>query len=179
MGKKILVISTSPRKGGNSESLADAFIDGAMQAGNDVEKICLYDTTINFCKGCMGCLKTNRCVIHDDADIIAQKMRYVDVVVFATPIYYYEMSGQMKVMLDRANPLYGSNYQFNDVYLLASAAEDDSSAIDGAIKGLSGWVKCFPKCSLKGSVFAGGVEAVGDIHNHPALLTAYNLGINA
>ncbi len=102
MSKKILVISTSPRKGGNSETLADAFIRGAKGTGNQVEKICLYDKMISFCRGCLACLKSHRCVIHDDADIIAQKMKEADVLVFATPIYYYEMCGQMKTMLDRA-----------------------------------------------------------------------------
>lgn len=138
MSKDILVISTSPRKGGNSETLADAFIRGVKEAGNQVEKVCLYDKTIGFCKGCLACLKSHRCVIHDDADVIAQKMKEVDVLVFATPIYYYEMCGQMKTMLDRANPLYDSDYRFREVYLLAAAAEEEESAVDGAVKGLSG-----------------------------------------
>ena len=115
MNKKVLIISSSPRKGGNSETLADAFIRGAKEAGHQTEKICLYDKTISFCKGCLACLQYHRCVIHDDADVIAQKMRKADVLVFATPIYYYEMCGQMKTMLDRANPLYDSDYQFRDV----------------------------------------------------------------
>ncbi len=79
MSKNILVISTSPRKGGNSETLADEFIRGAKEAGNQVEKVCLYDKTIGFCKGCLACLKSQRCVIHDDADIIAQKMKEADI----------------------------------------------------------------------------------------------------
>lgn len=82
------IISTSPRKNGNSEMLADAFLNGAKDAGNSVEKISLYDKTIGFCKGCLACQKTGRCVIHDDADIIVGKMLNADVLVFATPIYY-------------------------------------------------------------------------------------------
>ena len=176
MSKNIFVISTSPRKGGNSETLADAFIRGAREAGNQVEKVCLYDKTIGFCKGCLACLKSHRCVIHDDADIIAQKMKEADVLVFATPIYYYEMCGQMKTMLDRANPLYDSDYRFKDVYLLAAAAEEEDSAVEGAVKGLSGWVSCFPKASLSGTVFGGGADAVGAINGHPALEQAYEMG---
>ncbi len=68
MNKKVLIISTSPRKNGNSEMLADAFLNGAKDAGNSVEKISLYDKTIGFCKGCLACQKTGRCVIHDDAE---------------------------------------------------------------------------------------------------------------
>ncbi len=176
MTKNVLIISTSPRKGGNSETLADAFMSGVKEAGNQVEKICLYDKTIGFCKGCLACLKPHRCVIHDDADAIAQKMRRADVLVFATPIYYYEMCGQMKTMLDRANPLYGSDYAFRDVYLLATATEKEESAMDGARKGLSGWVECFPKAKLAGAVFGGGVSGVGAIKGHPALEKAYEMG---
>ena len=105
MSKKILVISTSPRKNGNSDLLADEFVRGAQEAGHQVEKISLYDKTISFCRGCLSCLNTQRCVIHDDADTIAQKMKAADSIVFATPVYYYGMCGQMKTMLDRANPL--------------------------------------------------------------------------
>ncbi len=176
MSKNIIVISTSPRKGGNSETLADAFIRGAEEAGNQVEKVCLYDKTIGFCKGCLACLQTHRCVIHDDADIIAQKMKEADVLVFTTPIYYYEMCGQMKTMLDRANPLYESDYRFREVYLLAAAAEEEESTVDGAVKGLSGWVSCFPKARFAGTVFGGGADEIGAIDGNPALDQAYELG---
>ena len=116
MNKKVLIISTSPRKNGNSEMLADAFLNGAKDAGNSVEKISLYDKTIGFCKGCLACQKTGRCVIHDDADIIVGKMLNADVLVFATPIYYYEMSGQIKTMLGRGNPPFSAAYSFPYIY---------------------------------------------------------------
>ena len=158
MSKNVLVISTSPRRNGNSKLLADAFANGARQAGNSVENISLHDKTICFCKGCLSCQKSQRCVIHDDADTIAQKMRAADVLVFATPIYYYGMSGQMKTMLDRGNPLYASDYAFREVYLLAAAAEEEEHTMDGAVNGLRGWLACFPKARLAGTVFGGGVD---------------------
>lgn len=176
MNKNVLVISTSPRKGGNSDTLADAFAKGATEAGNQVEKISLYDKTIEFCKGCLVCNQTNRCVIHDDADTIAQKMMNADVLVFATPVYYYEMSGQMKTMLDRANPLYTSKYAFRNVYLLATAAESEESVMDGAIHGLQGWLDCFPKANLAGTVFGGGLGPIGAIKGHASLEKAYEMG---
>lgn len=176
MSKKILVISTSPRKGGNSDLLADEFIRGAQQAGNSVEKISLSEKTIGFCKGCLACQKTQRCVIRDDADAIVQKMLVSDVLVFATPIYYYEMCGQMKTMLDRANPLYPSDYQFREVYLLAAAAEEAETTVQGAVNGLQGWISCFEKAHLAGTVFGGGVSDVGEIKGHPALQKAYEMG---
>lgn len=176
MSKKVLVISTSPRKGGNSDLLADEFIRGAQDAGNSVEKITLYDKSISFCKGCLSCQNTCRCVIHDDADSIAQKMLTADVLVFATPVYYYGMCGQMKTMLDRANPLYSSNYRFRDIYLLATAAENSEHTVDGTVTGLQGWIACFEHARLAGTVFGGGVTAVGEIKGHPALKTAYAMG---
>ena len=176
MSKKVLVISTSPRKGGNSETLPDEFIRGAREAGNDVEKVTLYDKDIRFCKGCLVCQNTQRCVIHDDADTIVQNMLTADVIVFATPIYYYGMCGQMKTLLDRANPLFPADYQFRDIYLLAAAAEEDAHTVDGAVTGLQGWIDCFEKARLAGTVFAGGVTSVGEIQGHPALQQAYEMG---
>ena len=178
MSKSVLIISTSPRKGGNSDALAEEFARGAREVGNQVEKIELYNKTIGFCKGCLSCQKTLHCVIRDDADTIAQKMLTADVIVFATPIYYYEMCGQMKTVLDRANPLYPADYAFRDIYLLATAADTDTGAIDGAIKGLEGWIACFPKSRLAGSVFGGGADAMGTIQGNPALEEAYAMGRN-
>lgn len=178
MAKNILVISTSPRKQGNSDLLADAFIRGAQEAGHKTEKIALREKELAFCKGCMACQKTGRCVINDDAREITQKMLTADVIVFATPVYYYEMSGQMKTLLDRSNPLYNTNYAFRDIYLLAAAADEEASAVDGARTGLSGWIVCFPKARLAGTIFAGGVESTGQIQGHPALKKAYEAGKN-
>ena len=176
MSKNVLIISTSLRKGSNSEILADAFAKGAKQKDNHVEKISLCDKTIQFCKGCLACLKTQRCVMHDDADMIAQKMRHADAIVFATPIYYYEMSGQMKTMLDRSNPLFESDYAFRDIYLLATAAEEEKSAMDGAIKGLKWWIDCFEKCSLKGVVYGLGADTAGSVQGTSAVEEAYEMG---
>lgn len=171
-----MIISTSPRKGSNSEALAEEFAKGARQAGHRIEMVSLHDKTINFCTGCLACQKTQRCVIHDDADIIVQKMLTAEVIAFATPVYFYEMSGQMKTMLDRSNPLYPSNYSFRDIYLLASAAEEEESAMDGAVKGLQGWIDCFGKTSLKGVVRGLGVASTGDIEGNPALREAHEMG---
>lgn len=125
MAKKICVIKTSLRLNSNSDQLADAFIQSAKESGNDVIEISLKDKKIAFCKRGLSCQKLGHCVIDDDANIITEKIKQADVVVWVTPIYYYEMSGQMKVMIDRANSLYTSNYQFRDVYLLSTAAENE------------------------------------------------------
>lgn len=179
MGRNILILSSSPRKGGNSEMLAAAFARGAADAGNRVETICLRDRQYGFCKGCLACQRTGQCVLRDDAVEIAARMHDADVLVFATPVYYYSVSGQLKTMLDRANPLFGSDYAFTRVYLLAAAAEDEPDTVEGAVKAVQGWVDCFERCTLEGVIFAGGVHAVGDIAGHAALDRAYQAGREA
>ena len=88
-------------------------------------------------------------------------MHDADVLVFATPVYYYCVSGQLKTMLDRANPLFDTDYAFTKAYLLATAAEDASETFAGTEKAVQGWVDCFPRCALAGTVFAGGCERRG------------------
>lgn len=176
MSKNILILSTSLRKDSNSDALAEAFAKGATEAGHHVEKISLSGKTIAFCKGCLACQSTQRCVMHDDADSICQKMGQADVLVFATPIYYYEMSGQMKTMLDRANPLFPSDYAFREVYLIATAAEEEEEVYCRAAEGLQGWVSCFPKARLSGVIFAGGVTDPNEVQGHPAMQQAFEAG---
>jgi NAD(P)H-dependent FMN reductase len=177
MSKKVLIISTSPRKGSNSDALADEFAKGARDAGHEVEKVSLIGKEIQFCRGCLACQKTKRCVIHDDADkIVQEKMLHADVLVFATPIYYYEMSGQMKTLLDRANPLFPSDYAFRDVYLIATAAEDGDDIWARAASGLEGWIACFPKSHLSGVIFGGNATETGTILGNPAMQKAFDAG---
>jgi len=176
MTKSVLIISTSPRRGSNSDRMAAEFARGAEEAGNKVEVVRLRDKEIAFCRGCLACQKTHRCVIGDDAVEICRKMHDADVIVWATPIYYYSVSGQMKTMIDRANPLYDTDYHFRETYLLASAAEDEETAVEGAVKTLQGWVDCFPQVRLKDVIFADGVNDPGDIEGHPALEKARQAG---
>ncbi len=176
MCKNVLIISSSLRKNSNSQMLADEFMHGVEEAGHNAEKISLEGKTINFCKGCLACLKTQECVINDDGRKIADKMQNADVIVFATPVYYYSVSGQLKTMLDRANPLFSSDYKFRDIYLLATAAENEPETVNGTVSALKGWVDCFEKATLKKTIFAGGVNDAGEIKGHPALQEAYETG---
>lgn len=178
MSKNVLIISSSPRRGSNSEALCRAFAEGAECAGHHVELISLREKNISFCRGCLACVQTQRCVIADDAREIADKMLRADVLVFATPIYYYEMSGQLKTLLDRMNPLYSADYAFRDVYMLTTAAEDDERVPERAEAGLTGWTDCFPRSRLAGTVFAGGVTGTNEMAGHPALDKARELGRN-
>ena len=128
--------------------LADKFVEGAKAAGNDVEKISLVGKDIQFCKGCFACQKLGRCIIKDDVNDILAKVLEADVVCWATPIYYYEMSGQMKTLIDRMNALYPLDYKFRDVYMLSTAHEDEVETPKRAGAGLTGWIDCFPKSRL-------------------------------
>ena len=177
MSKKVLVLSTSPRMGGNSETLADAFIKGVEEAGSSAKKICLYDKKIEFCKGCLACQSTEKCVLRDDAEEIIAQMKAADVLVFATPVYFYEMSGQMKTLLDRTNPLFPSEYRFRDIYLLAASADEEPASMDGAVKGLEGWIRCFEQARLSGVVRGAGADKKGEISKCTAALSAaYEMG---
>ena len=174
--KRVIVISTSLRRGSNSDMLADQFVEGAKAAGNEVEKISLVGKDIQFCKGCLGCQKLGHCVINDDVNDIMAKVMNANVVCWATPIYYYEMSGQMKTLIDRMNAMYSQDYLFRDVYLLTTAAEDEEATPKRAETGLTGWIDCYPKSRLAGTLFCGGVNDAREIEGNPKLQEAFELG---
>ncbi len=178
MGKKIFIVSSTPRKNGNSDILAEEFARGAREAGHTAEKINLRETELKFCTGCLWCQTHEGCVLKDGVNPVLEKVRNADVLVFATPIYYYEMSGQLKTFLDRMNPLYSRENRFREVYLLATAAENDERAMDGAVKGVQGWIDCFDGVRLAGVVRGIGAEKVGEVKGTKALREAYESGRN-
>ncbi|EWM52194.1 flavodoxin family protein [Ruminococcus flavefaciens] len=179
MSKKVLVISSSLRNKSNSEILARQAAKGAEDAGHDVEFITLKDKTLNFCKGCLACQKTMRCVIRDDASEICEKVGNAEVLIFANPIYYYELCGQLKTLLDRCNPLYPSDYKFRDVYLITASAEDGDEVCQTAKGGLQGWVDCFEKARLVKVLSGGGLSVPAEAEQSEEYLKAtYELGRN-
>lgn len=178
MSKKVIVLSTSLRTNSNSELLAKSFVEGAKDTGNDVEFISLKNKDIRFCIGCLACQTIGHCVIKDDVADIMNSVLNADVIVWATPIYYYEMSGQMKTLIDRLNPIYSKDYKFRDVYLLATAAEEGDEVFEKVITGLNGWIDCFEKTSIKGTVLCGGVSNGGAISGNNKLKDAYDLGFH-
>ena len=174
---KVLIITASLRAKSNSDILAAKVADGAAAAGHEVETISLKGRKLNFCIGCLVCQKTQKCVLADDAVEIAEKVKNADTLVFATPIYYYEMSGQLKTLLDRLNPLYPSDYKFRNVYMLTVAAEDEGFVPEKAESGLQGWVDCFGKAEFAGSLFCGGINDMGEASGHKDKLeAAYEFG---
>ena len=177
MSKKVLIISTSLRGGSNSDMLARECERGAKEAGHEVEYVSLKGKKINYCIGCLSCQTNGKCVLKDDAAEIMEKVRNAEAIVYATPIYYYEMAGQMKTLLDRLNPLFPCDYAFRDIYMIATAAENDNGTFKKAYNGLKGWVDCFEKAELKGLVTGGGISAPNEAGNHKiAMQKSYELG---
>ena len=176
MMKKVVVISTSLRPGSNSHAMAEQFAKGAEAAGHEVELISLRGKEIKFCIGCLSCQSTGACVFKDDVPAIMDSVLNADVVCWATPIYYYEMSGQMKTLIDRMNAMYPKDYRFRDIYLLTTAAEDEDHVPARAESGLQGWIDCYEKSELKAHLFCGGVGAPRDIDGHAKLQEAFELG---
>lgn len=129
-----------------------------------------------FCRGCFACHELGRCAIQDDAVAISENMLVSDVIVWATPIYFYGMSGQMKTLMDRCNILYSSDYAFRDIYLLSTAGERWEDLDARSVGGLEGWIACFGKARLAGKVLADGIYDVDAIADHPALQEAYEMG---
>ena len=173
----VLVITTSLRAKSNSDILSERLIAGAKDAGHTVEYISLKGKEIRFCVGCRSCKKTGKCAIRDDAVEIAEKVKNADALVFSTPIYYYEMSGQMKTLLDRMNPVCSLDYRFRKVYMLSVAAEDGPHIPEKAVSGLQGWIACFKKAELGGTLFCGGISDPGEASGRTEELNeAYEFG---
>ena len=131
--KKILVISASPRKGGNSDLLCDQFAKGAREAGHEVEKIRLAEKKVGYCTGCYACQKLHKCVQQDDANELVEKMLSADSIVLATPVYFYSMDAQLKALIDRTVSRWDDFGRFKgtEFWLLitaAGAATADSAA---------------------------------------------------
>ncbi len=176
MSKTVFIVSSTPRKNGNSEVLAEAFARGATEAGHNVKKVSIRDMELKFCIGCLYCQSHGGCVLKDGMNALYNDVRNADVLVFATPVYYYGMSGQLKTFLDRLNPLFSRENKFKEVYLLATAADDDENAVGGTEKGVQGWIDCFDGVRLAGTVFGGGLTDAGEAVGSDAAEKAYLAG---
>ena len=177
MNKKVLIISASPRKGGNSDTLCDEFAKGAKESGNSVEKINLVDKNIGFCKACYACTKLGKCFQKDDVNEILEKMMDTDVLVLASPVYFYTMNAQMKTLIDRTVPLY-EKMKNKDIYLIATAAETGEEILERTIDGFRGFMDCYDGFVEKGVIRAAGVYQVGEVQSTKYMQQAYDMGKN-
>lgn len=161
MTKKVLILSSSPRRGGNSDTLCDEFMRGAIESGNEAEKVFLRDKTIHYCTGCSTCsLHGKPCPQKDDAAEIIEKMVATDVIVMATPVYFYTMSAQMKTLIDRCCGLY-TKMKNKEFYFIVTAAEDDRKLMERTVDTFQGFLNCLENPTIKGVVYGTGVWHVG------------------
>ncbi|MCD8309263.1 MAG: flavodoxin family protein [Clostridia bacterium] len=176
--KKVVIISSSPRKGGNSEILAQKFAEGAIAAANQVHIFYVRDIDLKFCTGCLYCQQHGKCILNDGMNGLYDTIQNADVIVLATPVYYYSVSGQLKTFLDRLNPLYARTNAFKDFYLITTAAEDEEHTLDGTITAVQGFIDCFEGTSLRGVLRGTGVTEKGEINNTACPAAAYEMGKN-
>ena len=177
MTKKILVVSASPRKGGNSDLLCDEFIKGAESSGHRVEKVFVNDMDINYCRGCGACENTHKCAQKDDMADILDKIVSSNVVVLASPVYFYTVSGQMKTFIDRCIPKYKEITE-KEFYFIVTAATKDVSAAERAVECFRGFTDCLENCVEKGIVYGVGAWQKGDVKKTKAMGVAFNMGKN-
>lgn len=176
--KKILIISATPRRGGNSDLLCDEFMKGAQEAGHETEKIVLRDKIIRYCRGCGVCNEKKPCPQKDDMADILQKMIDYDVIVMATPVYFYTMNGQMKTFIDRTCARYTeiSNKEF---YFIVAAADSSKAAMERTIEGFRGFTACVDNPKERGIIYGVGAWQIGDIKSKKSMTEAYEMGKKA
>lgn len=178
VNKKIVILNGSPRKRGNTSALTSAFTKGAIEAGNQVTEFFLYDMNIKGCKGCFGGGRNcdSPCVQKDDMDRIYPIYREADIVVLASPLYYWTISGQLKTAFDRlfaiaeCDPNY-HNPKKSSILIMAAEGYgfEESEYWYDRLEQHIGWKSL-------GKVLCGGVMAVGDIEGNDKLEDAYKLG---
>lgn len=176
--KSVLIISGSPRKGGNTDLLCDAFARGAEEAGGQVEKIFLADYRIDYFSEADEQRVGNRAnEAEDDIPMLVDKMVRADVIVLASPVYYMNITGQLKTFIDRT---FGRYREMNDkeFFYLTACADPEESTADWAINAFRGFVMCLPNPTERGMVKAVGMGRKGAVKGSQFEEKAYNLGKN-
>ena len=174
----ILILAGSPRKGGNTDLLVGAFVKGASQK-NHVEVVSVHDYKVNPCMGCNACFKneTNACVQNDDMPLIYEKISRADMLVIASPVYFYGLSAQLKAVIDRFHNPIRDTFRLKKMALLLVGADTLPELFDSI---LAQYRLClnFFKLEDAGRVLVRGVKDKGDIRNADALHEAFHLGSN-
>lgn len=179
MAKKILILSASPRKGGNSELLCDQFLLGAAEAGHEVERIYLRDKRIAHCVACGACQGNGGlCVQQDDMAEVLGRMIHAEVIVMATPVYFYTMNGQMKTLIDRTYARYTEIIK-KEMYFIMTAAVSRKELLQRTLEEFRGFMACLSGSREKGVIYGTSAWNVGDIKGSPAMAQSYEMGKNA
>lgn len=176
MSKKVLILSGSPRRGGNSDTLCDSFLKGAIEAGNDAEKIFIRDKDIGYCVGCYHCAEHGgRCVFDDDMPYVLERMLAADVIVLSSPVYFYSVDAQLKTVIDRCVARW-TEFRDKEFYFIMTSAEDTTSVMDGTIACMQGFVDCCSGSTVKGMILGKGLSDYGDVVGSPYMEQAYEMG---
>ena len=175
MTKNILIISGSPRKGGNSDLLCDRFMEGAQSAGHRTEKLYIKDKNIHYCTGCGYCYSHKSCSQKDDMADVLDKMIAADVIVMATPVYFYTMNGQMKTLIDRTCARY-TEISGKEFYFIMTAADGNKKALERTLEGFRGFTACLDGVREKGVLYGAGVWEKGDVKGKPVMEETYRMG---
>ena len=174
----ILILSGSPRKGGNTELLVEAFVKGAAEH-HQVEVVSVRDYKVNPCLGCNACFssKDNTCAQKDDMAQIYEKMAKADMLVLASPVYFYSISAQLKAVIDRFHNPIRDSFNIQKMALLLVGAASLPELFDAI---LAEYNLCLNYFHMKdaGKVLVRGAVNKGDIQNTNALNEAYQLGKN-
>ncbi len=176
MSKKVLILSGSPRKNGNSDILCDEFAKGAVDSGNTVEKIRIADKKITPCSACYYCREHGgKCVHNDDMAEILQKMIDADVLVMASPVYFYSIDAQLKAVIDRtvARWLEVRNKEF---YYIMTAADEDRASMETTLACFRGYADCVEGAKEMGVIYGTGVYEKGEVNNTNLIKEAYEMG---
>lgn len=174
----IVVLVGSVRKNGNTDLLARAFVDGA-RIKNKVEVISVADYKVKPCIGCNSCFtrENHQCFQEDDMGQIYKKLLEADMIVVASPVYFYGISAQLKAMVDRLHTPLRNEFPVKKLALLLVGAATLPELFD-AVKVQYQLILNYFDLEDAGMVLVRGVKDIGDMKGHPALQEAYNLGLN-
>ena len=176
MSKKVLILSGSPRKDGNSDILCDEFLAGAREAGNEVEKLRVAALKIHPCSACYYCRDHGgRCVHQDDMAQVLQKMIDADVIVLASPVYFYSIDGQLKTVIDRTLARW-LEIKDKEFYYIVTMADEDIASADTTLACFRGYAVCVEGAVEKGVIIGSGAYEPGTVKNGTAMQSAYEMG---
>lgn len=176
MSKKVLILSGSPRKDGNSDLLCNEFMRGAIESGNEAEKIRVSEKKIGYCRACYYCRQSNGiCAIKDDMAEILQKMIDADVIVLASPVYFYSIDAQLKALIDRTVARWLEVHD-KEFYYIATMADEEITSADTTIACFRGYADCVQGAKEMGVIYGNGVYEKGKIIGTPAMHQAYEMG---
>ena len=175
MAKKVLILSGSPRKGGNSDVLCNEFMRGALEAGNEVEKIRVVEKNIGFCTGCYACKKTGVCAIKDDMAEVLQKMIDAEVIVLASPVYFYSICAQLKAVIDRTVARW-LEVKDKEFYYIVTAADEELSSAETTLACFRGYADCVEGAKEMGVICGMGNYEKGEVLEKPVMVEAYQMG---